>query len=68
MRMNDKGQVGIVLGKYSRTTSDSKTFTDVDEIELGGPDSAMYKDAIDLARRSGQGYSSLSDHPGYSDF
>lgn len=46
---------GIVLGKYSRTTGGDKRVVDYDEVELGGPDSEMYKDALDLAYRSGRG-------------
>jgi len=40
---------GIVLGKYSRTSGDSKSYTDFDEKNIGGPDSQLYKDAADLA-------------------
>jgi len=35
-------------------------------VEIGGPESAMYKDAIALALNSGQGYSTLSDHNGWA--
>jgi hypothetical protein len=46
---------GIVLGKYTRTLGDSKKVTDYDEKEIAGPDSQAYKDAYQLALRSGKG-------------
>ena len=46
---------GIVLGKYSTTSGGDKRIVDYDEVELAGPDSQMYKDAYDLALRSGRG-------------
>ena len=61
-RYNKKtGKLGIVLGKYKQTKTDRKTVTEHNEVEVGGPDSAMYKDAIDLAKGSGLGYSVLDD-------
>ena len=54
------GKLGIVLGKYKKTNRDKKTVTEHDEVELAGPDSAIYKDAADLALKSGAGYSVLS--------
>ena len=54
------GKLGIVLGKYKKTNRDKKTVTEHDEVELAGPDSDIYKDAKDLALKSGAGYSVLS--------
>ena len=44
-----------MLGKYSTTSGGDKRIVDYDEVELAGPDSQMYKDAYDLALRSGKG-------------
>lgn len=33
------GKLGIVLGKYKKTKTDTKTITEHDEVEIGGPDS-----------------------------
>jgi len=58
-KMGADGRIGIVLGKYTRTTSDSKTLTDLNEVEIADRDSDMFKDAYDLALKSGAGYSGL---------
>ena len=39
------GKIGVVLGKYKKTKRDKKTVTEHNEVELSGPDSAIYKDA-----------------------
>ena len=55
---------GIVLGKYQQVNTTSKTITDFDSKEIAGPESQEYKDAMDLALRSGYGYSALEyDEP-----
>lgn len=48
-----------MLGKWSRTTGDTKRVTDYDSDEIAGPDSQMYKDAYQLALHSGQGASDV---------
>ena len=50
---------GVVLGKYSRTISDSKKVVDYDVKRIDQTD-AMYHDAMELAHNSGLGYSALS--------
>ena len=44
-----------MLGKYTRTDGTTKKITDFDTKEIAGPGSQMYKDALDLAMRSGKG-------------
>ena len=44
---------GIVLGKYTRSTGDTKRYTDYDHVEVAGPNSNLYKDALDLIKMNG---------------
>ena len=61
-RVNGKtGKTGIVLGKYRKTKRDKKTITQHDAVEMSGPNSEIYKDAHDLAKNSGYGYSVLDE-------
>ena len=62
-RWNPKLGRGIVLGKYSKSTGDQKRVTDYDNRVIAGPNSKMYKDALDLAIRSGKGASSVHYGP-----
>jgi len=47
---------GIVLGKYSFTDGGKKEVKNYDEYEIDVSDK-VYKDALDLAKASGLGYS-----------
>jgi len=44
---------GIVLGKYTRSTGDTKRYTDYDHVEVAGPNSNLFKDALDLIKMNG---------------
>ncbi len=50
---------GIVIGKFTRTNGGKKKIVDFHEEEIAGVGSQMYKDAVALAKRSGQGASNI---------
>jgi len=53
---------GVVIGRYSRTSGDTKKASDYDEKEIADKDSQLYKDAMDLAQRSGMGETDIPKH------
>jgi len=53
---------GVVIGRYSRTSGDTKKATDYDEKEIADKESQLYKDAMDLAQRSGLGETDIPLH------
>lgn len=53
---------GVVIGRYSRTSGDTKKVTDYDEKEIADKESQLYKDAMDLAQRSGLGETDIPLH------
>lgn len=50
-----------MLGRYQKVNTETKRITDFDERVIAGPNDQMYKDALDLARLNGHGYSEISD-------
>lgn len=51
---------GVIVGKYSETKGDTKKVTDYHQVEIAVPGSQMYEDAMQMAIRSGKGFTELN--------